>query len=442
MNKNIPNTKKRLHLLSFKRLFWRIFMFFWLASLTIMAATTYVIIEKFEATQFVQRHHTSLQEQANRIIRQHESGKLSRHKQLNNKRHHAKRTLLMSIYDEEKILIFGHRNRWLKDKASTHLQVNSGSGKLYHVYSAAPRAPMFFRKALQRFNTVQFVFIFILATLVSALLSWSISRPLKKLGDFSRQYAQGNNLTSLDAKLLSRGDEIGALAGDIDYMIKQIENTLNAKQQLLHNVSHELRAPLARLQASAALIEQQGENNLLTENIHNECRHIDRLIQQILDYSRLNTLQEDKQPLELVGLIENILGNLTLEYPDNKFITAHDKTTILIIGHKLSMHSALENIIRNACKHTPKGTQINIDVRSTNTEVIISVRDHGKGVAPEDLEKLLQPFYRAGNEMHTDGFGLGLSIANQAITNQGGKLSITNHPDGGLLVECCFSCPQ
>ena len=141
----------------------------------------------------------------------------------------------------------------------------------------------------------------------------------------------------------------------------------------------------------------------------------------------------------MIELLHSLIETLHFEYPQAVINLKAPSTALLIKGYPDSLAQALENIIRNACKYSPEGSAIELTVSEAENGVVIAVRDHGQGVAETDLARLLQPFYRAGNKMHTPGFGLGLSIAQRAINKHKGVLSIRNHVEGGLLV--CVELP-
>lgn len=449
---NLHPTNSIWNRFGLQRLFWRIFVAFWSANLAIMIATTYVIIDGFESNQLRDNHRHTIEKVAKHIINQHESGQLY-------EGGHPPPTIfgppphgkpdtannppppLLSIYNDTQHLIFGPA-RPRNIKRATRLTLQSESGKQYVIYSRKPHIPLFIKDTLHKLNSIQFVFILIASTLVSALLSWSITKPLKKLSRFSQQYARGALDLTVDKSLLSRKDEIGDLSLDISHMMMQIENTLSAHKQLLHDVSHELRAPLSRLQVCVALIEQKGNDSSQTKRIHAEFERINQLIQQILNYSRQDEQPDKKTHFDLIVLINKIISNISTEFPQKEFSISRDQKAVIIEAYATSLTSALENILYNACKHAHTLKAIEIDIRNLETEVVITVKDYGNGVPEQDIDKILHPFYRAGNKMHTEGFGLGLSIAVKAIEKHQGSLNVANHSAGGLIVTCHLPLPQ
>ena len=148
-------------------------------------------------------------------------------------------------------------------------------------------------------------------------------------------------------------------------------------------------------------------------------------------------MPEPKQ-CDLLALCERILDDMAVNYPGIPTTLTPPKggaQQSLIMCFPEAVHQALDNIIGNACKYSNKGESVDVTIEPLHDNVVIRVRDHGPGVNKDEIEKLLQPFYRAGNQMHTQGFGLGLSIALKAIHKHGGQLHMTSPSDGGLSVE-------
>lgn len=427
--------------LGFKRLFWRIFICFWLSSLLVMIATGFVIISKYSSEDYTKRYSNDVLTQAERIVWRYEQSVTSatnRSIKLKNwitKRENRRGHLLpMLIKDETNQGIYQYRFNKVKPDERLEYSVLGPSGRFYQVFSKKPKAPRIYTQLMYRFQSLQFVFIFFASALVSALLSWSITRPLNYLGSFSRRYADEQEVAPLPRTLLTRGDELSDLASDIEFMVNKTHAAASAQQQLLHDVSHELRAPLARLQVSAALIEQKTPDSRHVKQIHSDCLRIDQLIQQILDYSKLEQSNPTPEPCDIDALCNHVIDNMAVTYPGVPVEYTPDSKA-RISGFPEALLQALDNIIGNACKYSSSGELVQITTLSRPTSVLITVRDHGPGVNEEEMSKLLQPFYRAGNEMHTNGFGLGLSIALKAINKHKGELRMSTPDDGGLKVE-------
>jgi two-component system OmpR family sensor kinase len=428
-----------------KRLFWKIFAAFWLASLSIMFATSYVILTTVETEKYRNFYEKTLREMAERAINRYEGRErntpLQRHllrrftdgpRAAISPRNTVSHRQIVRIFRGEELIFQQEEGR---RGATFSFDFTSDKGQRYTVEALEPRPPRMLMDAVKRLNTLQFFIILVASTLVSLLLSWSITRPLKKLGAASRQFAQGDLHTTIDARLLGRADELGALAQDMSFMMRRTQQTMDAQKQLLHHVSHELRAPLSRLQVSAELIQQRDEKSqAYIERIHRECERMDQLIQRILNFSRMDE-SHSLISLDLVQLVKNHLDNIQFEYPQRRIQFTHIMKSLEIQADQNLLGEALDNALRNACKYTPESALIEVDLKHQDSQILLEIRDHGAGVPAEELAKLTTPFYRSGERMHGDGFGLGLSIAKRAVEKQGGKLELENHPQGGLWVR-------
>ena len=434
-------------ILKIRHLFWKIFLTFWLASMFIMAATTFVVIHTVESSHFKQRHEEMVKNVAMRIIDIYEEqgevtfrSKREFVKKISHPQKHILRHQHLEIYDGTK-QIFVHKPRHTNTDETVKYTLYSHTNAPYQVVASAIAPPKFLVDAMHKLNSLQFFIILLVSTLVSFFLSWTITRPLKKLSVSSRRYAENQEHLDIPAKLLRRADEVGELARDFKFMTEEVDKNINAQRQLLHDVSHELRAPLARLQVAAGLIQQQNPSNKEQSNrIDLECERIDALIQQILEFSRMEqqTSKEKKESINLYELLKDHVENLVFESPDHPVDLKTPPEPIAIQGFPSLLDRAISNILRNACKYSEKGSPIEIQIEKNRNTCAVVIRDHGPGVKEAEIEHLLTPFYRSGNQMHTDGFGLGLSIAQRAMEKHGGDIFLRNHESGGLVVSLHF----
>lgn len=417
-------------------LFWKIFLAFWLASMLVMVATTYVVIEMSELTRHKERHREYIERIAGFIVGEYEQeGSRTVRPPLFMARE-FRRIRSLTILDPYGEVIFSRGHGPKNERSELRITIVGDSGKSYTAITRQIRAPRFVMDAIHRLNYLRFVLISVASGLVSLLLTWMITRPLKKLGVLSQKFSHGDLQTRVDEKLLNRGDEIGDLAREFNLMAENISHSIELQQQLLHDVSHELRAPLARLQAAAALVEQHhaASDPEVTQRIDMECQRMDSLIQQILDYSRLQESPLSPEKVDLVQLLEALVEDVRYEYEARPIRFNKPQKQLVTYADPDLLRRALENILRNACKHTPPQTPVEVELLETPKEINIFIRDEGPGVSAEEENILTTPFYRGGNIMHADGFGLGLSIAKRAIEKHSGVLIISNRKQGGLEV--------
>lgn len=278
--------------------------------------------------------------------------------------------------------------------------------------------------------------------LFSAGLAWYLTRPVRHLRDASRQLASGRLDTRVGSRIGSRRDEIADLGSDFDYMAGQLQSLVSAQQRLLHDVSHELRSPLARLQVAIGLLRQNPEKTRQTlERIERESTRLDKLVGELLTLSRLEAgVRQPAVPVNLTQLLFDITTDAQFESAatDRKIIL-HCEDELTIVGNHEALHRSLENIVRNALQHTPAHSDVEINAARTAAGGIhISVCDAGPGVAEDKLSSVFEPFLRADDNMTSDGYGLGLAIAKRAVEAHGGCIHAINRKPSGLCVEVEF----
>ena len=275
--------------------------------------------------------------------------------------------------------------------------------------------------------------------LFSAGLAWYLTRPVRHLRDASRQLAAGLLDTRVGPRIGRRRDEIADLGRDFDHMAGQLQSLVNAQQRLLHDVSHELRSPLARLQVAIGLLRQNPEHTGQTlERIERESGRLDELVGQLLTLSRLEAgVSLPVESIDLTQLLRDIVTDAQFESAaEQRRITLHCEEGLTVTGNHEALLRALDNIVRNALHYTPAQTGIEINaVRTASGSIHISVCDAGPGVAEEKLAALFEPFVRADDNAVRDGYGLGLAIARRAVEAHGGRIRAINRQAGGLCVE-------
>lgn len=267
---------------------------------------------------------------------------------------------------------------------------------------------------------------------VSALLAWYLARPIRSLRWAFRSAAEGRLDTRVQPLMKGRRDEIADLGGDFDAMAEQLQKLVGAQRRLLHDVSHELRSPLARLQAAVGLLRQDpGRLEGSLERIEREVARLDALVGEVLALARLEggTTAGALETVDLAEIVASVAADARFEAEAaGRKVELESVEERKLRGRAELLHRAVENVVRNAVRHTAPGTAVEIRL----TRESLTVRDHGPGVDPEQLPRLFEPFYRAGGGA---GFGLGLAIAQGAVLAHGGTIRAENAPGGGLRVE-------
>ncbi len=282
----------------------------------------------------------------------------------------------------------------------------------------------------------------IASLLFSAGLAWYLTRPVRHLQSAAHRLARGELQTRVMPDIGRRRDEIADLGRDFDYMAGQLQALVSAQQRLLHDVSHELRSPLARLQVALGLGRQQPEKlTTMLERIERETERLDELVGQLLTLSRLeaNVDSEAETEIDLTELLTDVVEDARFEAE-----AADRKVNLQLSGEAARqgkpelLRRAFENVIRNAVKYTEVGTAVEVSGRvdTAAQQFEVSVCDHGPGVASEDLPQIFEPFVRASKAATADreGYGLGLAIARRAITAHGGTVEAFNRQARGLCI--------
>ncbi|MEI2774101.1 MAG: ATP-binding protein [Candidatus Competibacter sp.] len=281
----------------------------------------------------------------------------------------------------------------------------------------------------------------ILASLgFSALLAWYLSKPIRHLRSAFDAVAAGKLETRIGPRMGRRRDEIADLGRDFDRMAQQLQILVGSQRRLLHDVSHELRSPLARLQAAIGLARQQPEKlDASLDRIERESGRLDELVGELLTLSRLEAGMSGAmdEEVDLVGLVAGIADDAQFEAEaSGRHVRFCGDGEFVVKARAELLHRALDNVIRNAVKYTRKGTEVEVEVerRTAPDRLIVTVADRGPGVPESDLQTVFEPFFRSDSSVATAGFGLGLAIARRAIEMHGGTIRVMNREGGGLCV--------
>ena len=276
---------------------------------------------------------------------------------------------------------------------------------------------------------------FLVLTGLSVLLTLSITRPLGQLRGAVHDLGQAAYQQHTLARLANRRDEFGVLAGDFNRMGERLQDLISSQRQLLRDVSHELRSPLARLRIALALAEraEPEERMKLWPRLERECDRLEALISEILALARMDANLGAAQPLDIAALFASRQQEAEFNEPEQQIGVQVDPEATLQ-GWPDMLERALDNLLRNALRFNPAGQPIELRAERVEDQVRLSVRDQGPGVPDEHLVHLGEPFYRAPDQT-APGHGLGLAIARRAAERHGGTLELANHPEGGFVAS-------
>ena len=278
----------------------------------------------------------------------------------------------------------------------------------------------------------------VLALLLGLALYRHLVVPLNRLRDRA-DALRADDLNSPGLPLQERRDELGELAQAFEHMAGRLRRSLDQQRLLLRTLSHELRTPLARLRIahdSGVPAEQ------LRERLDREVDGMQRLLEDTLDLAWMDTEQPElpTKPVQMLSVWEALCEDACFE---SGWARSRFPSTLAadcrIQGHLDSVAQALENLLRNAIRHSPEGGTIRFEGVREGDCWHFQLTDQGPGVADADLERIFEPYQRlAGSGA---GFGLGLAIARRGIALQGGTLWASNgHP--GLVLHLVLPVAQ
>jgi two-component system sensor histidine kinase CpxA len=316
----------------------------------------------------------------------------------------------------------------------------SANGQRYIYVAHIPRPP--FQPSFQTLG-LRLLVVLVIGGIFCYWLARYLTTPLLKLRTTTNELAEGNLGARVSTKLARRRDEVGQLGRDFNAMAERLEGMVKAQQRLLGDISHELRSPLARLGVALGLARQRSgaEANGALDRIERESDNLNEMISQLLELTRLESGTDGRKrtDVDLTALVRDVAEDANYEArSQNRSVQVVSSDTCSINGVEELLRSAVENVVRNAVRYAPEGTAVEVALRKQNGNAVISVRDRGKGVPEEALEKIFRPFYRtedARDRQSGGGTGLGLAITERAVRMHGGSVEATNAADGGLSIE-------
>lgn len=326
------------------------------------------------------------------------------------------------------------------------------SGRQYKFFMKFPPRPffphslaLFFFEDVGSEGIIRLVVLLVTATVFCLWLARHITGPIGKLRWAASQIANQNLNTRVDVGVTGRHDELADLGRDFNRMAKRIGALVGAQRRLLADVSHELRSPLTRLNLALGLARQHASPKNLEhlDRMERETERLNNLIGQLLSLARIESgvdLQESK-PFELGALVQEVASDGDYEARSRNCRVKFDQSPDCYVeGTREMLRGAVENVVRNAVRHTGNDSTVEVSIeRQPNGDgayAVIRIRDHGSGVPESELADLFVPFHRVADGIRNDpyGTGLGLAIAERTFRLHGGSVSAANAVDGGLIV--------
>ncbi len=306
--------------------------------------------------------------------------------------------------------------------------------------------------ALQRGNfPIRLLLIIVFSVLICIWLSRTLTQRIRQVQNTVHRMIDGDYQANPNLSKMG-DDELGLLAKDVAQLSTRLADSELARKQMLSDISHELRSPLARLDVATELTRDFAPNaNRYLDRIDKESARMNELIEQIIHIQSLQMQQYtidnlENEVVDLSEIISEIGQDVCFEFQHKNINWQWQPPNFstMVLGNQEQLHSALENIIRNAFMHTAADSTViaeikQVEMDSQKPAIQISIIDEGGGVADKDLARIFQPFVRLDSARHreTGGYGLGLAIVHAVVMAHKGQINVYNRHDGiqGLVVQ-------
>ncbi|TAL58822.1 MAG: HAMP domain-containing histidine kinase [Bacteroidetes bacterium] len=282
-------------------------------------------------------------------------------------------------------------------------------------------------------SVVLIVLFTLIFTTAYFLIRW-VLKPIFWLGEGVEQISKGNFSHNIRSRV---PDELGVLAESFNLMTKRVREMIRSKDQLLLDVSHELRSPLTRIRVALESIPQNTTKDSITEDL----KDIEKMINEILETERL-TSSHGKLYLKeanISEIIKEVVQSFENKSPGVKLFSVPENVTLNIDVDRVKI--VLKNILENSVKYSkPESQPVEISVDDEEKWIVIRIKDYGLGISEEELPFIFEPFYRVDKSRSkvTGGYGLGMSLCKKIMNAHGGNIEINSELDIGTTVYLRF----
>ena len=318
----------------------------------------------------------------------------------------------------------------------------SRDGRIYYLASQMDYGPQDAHNTILGILT-HLLLLLVVSSVICYLLTRQLTRPILRLQEASTRIADGQLEARVDASVEHRGDEFGDLGRDFNAMATRIQDLLSSQRQLISDVSHEVRSPLARMNLAVDLARRRLGQDPAFDRLEIDLEKLNEMVGRLLTIAKLEggAAPFERKTVELCHLVGEILEDAQMEARERNCTIAYECSgDFKVSGDENLLRSAIENVVRNAVYYTHPNTEICVALTSRSaaeeTTVALTVSDRGPGVPETDTEKIFKPFYRVAEarDRQSGGAGLGLAIASRVISMHRGSVAAANRDGGGLEV--------
>jgi two-component system sensor histidine kinase CpxA len=445
------------------RLFWKIFITFWLAVIAISFTTAWVTVyfstynnqpvsQRFPlAKKLIQSRQAAANLITHKGVSEFENSAQYRRSQpikfflLNQQGQEVLGQALPAfLAAQHDALLVNQQLLRLGRHLLTTESVTSPQGDHYQLIGiAALTTPWLPRQLVFLLKPQRLLIALLVSGFICFWLTRYITGPVRRLRQATRQLATGKLQTRVAASFGSRRDEIAQLGYDFDSMAGQLTQLLASQRQLLSDLAHELRSPLARLEVAVELakskVNQSAQPTL--ERIETDLNCLNDIISQMLTLAKLESLSQSisTTQVSIDQLIQQIVQDARFESQRRYCrIQCTPLPQIKLTASRDLLYRAIENVLRNAIRYTAEASTVKVALTTDNSDwITITIKDQGPGIPADALSTIFQPFTRIANsrDRTSGGYGLGLAIAKRAVEWHQGAITAQNHIEGGLVVS-------
>ncbi|MEM9100935.1 MAG: ATP-binding protein [Pseudomonadota bacterium] len=433
-----------------RSLYAKIFLWFWLTNILLVIIVTFLFRQILEAsspvpadprqTQILEKMSNRLEKQAQRHSRWQQ--KLARNRSFlidmqDNMTGRVPKNLELEVLMQMRESEFPMQKRTANELivGPKTVKIKDKEYQFFFWRETNKRMQSSFFSLHTRIDWWRIVIAFVVSIALCAILTFTIVSPIRKLREANQNFSKGDLKTRIKS-LRHRYDELGLLARDFNTMAEKVEKLVEAQKKFLNYASHELRSPLTRMQVTLAIAEQSEKSwPICAERITNELDLLGNLIQQILEFSRLENELKSVEFVEcdMVKLLDKLIDDVTYEDANkHPLLLVNRFQQLRVIANQQLITRAIGNVLRNAIKYSPENTQVTIELQHNDENIMVIVNDEGPGVDSNQLSSIFLPFVRKHSDKN--GFGLGLAMVAEIIQIHGGKVTAKNLDKNGLSV--------
>jgi two-component system OmpR family sensor kinase len=286
----------------------------------------------------------------------------------------------------------------------------------------------------------------VIVSIFSVLITMYLAGPIERLRAGLARVGEGDFGVRVYAQVARRRDEMAELARSFDLMAERLQQVLEARERLLHDVSHEFRSPLTRLLLAVELARRTPERSMASlERIEHEAQRLNAMVGELLTLSRAEFAAARSETwFAVADLLSALIADAAFEAEAKGVVVkaepsapGGDRVGPVINGSPELLRKGIDNVLRNAVKVSRPGQTVSVSLTAPAAapgRLRIEVSDQGPGVPPAELKRIFEPFVRLEDQPPGGGFGLGLAIARSAAHAHNGTVRAVNRPDGGLTV--------